>query len=69
MGSVFAAKADDVRHHLRSNMLQADQADTGNSRSFVQLGPETRRELLLHDLRINAEVGEDSPTDDSLDCG
>ena len=50
-------------------MLQTDEANPGDGEPVMQLGSEAGGEMPLHDLRVNAKVGEDAPADNALDGG
>jgi len=66
MRSVLTTKTDNGRQSLRTDMFQADQADSGYGKALMQLRPEARRKLILHHLPIDTKVSKDSPADDSL---
>jgi len=60
MRCILAAKASDFRQQFRSDMLEADQADAGDRKALMQLRSKPRRELTLHDLGVDAKVGQDA---------
>ena len=47
-------------------MFKPDQTNARHCEAPLQLRPEARRQLLLHNLRFNAEVGENSSADYTL---
>jgi hypothetical protein len=50
-------------------MLQTDETNAGYSEPLMQLGLEAGGQMPLHDLRVDAKVGEDAPADNALDDG
>jgi hypothetical protein len=51
---------------LRANLLQANQANTGDCIASVHFRLKARGQVPLHDIRIDAEVGEDASSDEPL---
>lgn len=47
-------------------MFEADQAYAGDSKAFMELGPEARGDMLLHDFGVNTKVREDASADYAL---
>jgi hypothetical protein len=66
MGRIFAANSDEFRHQLGADMIQMNHTDTRDSKTLIQLGPEARRKLPLHNLRINPKVSKDASADGAL---
>ena len=66
MSGILATQSDALRHKPRPDMLQTNQTDAGDGETLVQLRSEARGQLQLHNFRFNAEVGEDSPADYTL---
>ena len=66
MSGVLAIQPYALGNKSRTDMFKSYQTDTRDRVATLQLGPEARRQLLLHYLRINAEVCQDSSTDYTL---
>jgi len=66
MSGVLAIQPYALGNKPRTNMFKSYKTDAGHRVTTLQLGPEARRQLLLHYLRINAEVCQDSSTDYTL---
>jgi len=63
MRRVLAAQSNNFRHSLRANVFKANQADAGHCKTVMELGPEARWELPLHNRRLNSKVSENSSPD------
>ena len=66
MRGILAIQAQRFRYKTGANMFQPNQTDAGNREPAMQLWFETRGQLPLHDLGINAEICQDSSADDTL---
>src|SRR5687767_1615075 len=60
MRRVLAAQSNNFRQSLRANVFKANQADAGNCKTVMELGPKASRKLTLHNRRINSKVSENS---------
>ena len=66
MGRIFAIQPYALGNKLRTDVFKSYQTNARDRVATLQLGPEARRQLLLHYLRINAEVCQDSSADYTL---
>ena len=66
MGSVLAREAHDTWKTAGSDVLQADEADSGNGMTVVKLRTERRRQMTLHDRWINSEVNQQPSLDRAM---
>jgi hypothetical protein len=66
VGCVLARQPEYLRKTARANPFEADEADATDRETRVQLRPERRRQLPLCDRRIDPEVDEQPPANDSV---
>ena len=66
MSGVLAIQPYALGNKPWTDMFKSNQADARHRVATLQLGPEARRQLLLHYLGIDAEVCQDSSTDYTL---
>src|SRR6266446_1184493 len=69
MSGVFTTETHTLRNEPGSDMFETDQTDARHSKIILQLWLKARRHLALHHLRVNTEVGENSPANYSLNNG
>ena len=56
MRRVLARQAEDRREPARPDVLEADEANPGDGMTVMELRTERRRQLTLHDRRVDPEV-------------
>lgn len=69
MGGILAGDPLQARQVFRTNLFQADQADSGNSESLHQLGPEVGGQDGFHHIWGNPVVEQNPAPDDSAEGG
>jgi hypothetical protein len=66
---ILAGEADDLRHSLRPDVFQPNEADPRDRIPVVELRPKRCRQMPLHHGRLDPEVDEQPPPDDPVDLG
>lgn len=63
VGCVFARKSERSRHERRSNLLETNQADSGDRMVALEFGPQPIRQLPGDDLGVCAKVDQHAALD------
>src|ERR1051326_107635 len=68
MGCVFAGDADKAGKTNGPDLLEPDEADSGDGRAGMELGTEFVRELALNDFGCDAKVEQDAAANEAFDA-
>src|ERR1051326_147838 len=69
MSCILTVQTNYLRHGHRTHVFKTDETYARNRKTILEFRPEASRQLSLHYSRVNAKVGKDASTDNTLNDG